>query len=405
MPSGQSRTTGHAESNETGRRPLNILFLCEGDAETRDSWSGVSQSIVKGLRAEGHTVIPGDVDLYGMERIGVAARTPALSRRRWWVKYHLGRHGWEARSAHSRRWVAEQKDKVDLILQVGATFHAPKIEGLPLLLFCDSNIQMAREGIGTGYSEAAVLREHEIEKIHARESLVYADADYIFTMSHYLSDSFAEHFGVPREQMSTLHCGPNVDVDNLVFSPDDKAADPTILFVGRDFHRKGGDILLAAFEKLRARVPNAKLVMIGNTPKSTPPEGVTMLGFQSRDTASGASAMDMSFRSAHIFCLPTRYDAFGTSFVEAMGYALPCVGPNAWAVPESIADGETGLLVPPEDPAALAEALARLIEDPERAAEMGRAGRERALAQFSWTDMIDTMLDAMYGLVGAQSRS
>ncbi|HTI03926.1 MAG TPA: hypothetical protein VL549_01305, partial [Gemmatimonadales bacterium] len=62
---------------------MNILLLCEGDAESYDSWSGIAKSLVDHLRAAGHTVISGDVDLAGADRWLAAAMTFAIDRRRW----------------------------------------------------------------------------------------------------------------------------------------------------------------------------------------------------------------------------------------------------------------------------------------------------------------------------------
>jgi glycosyltransferase involved in cell wall biosynthesis len=125
------------------------------------------------------------------------------------------------------------------------------------------------------------------------------------------------------------------------------------------------------------------------------PDGVEFVPFQSRDTPGGREAMDRAYRTADVFCIPTRFEPFGTSFVEAMLYGLPCVGPRAWAVPEIIFDGETGILAIPEDPDSYAEALARLLLDRDLARAMGRAGRTRAVAEFSWSGVASKIRDAL----------
>lgn len=372
---------------------MNILLLCEGNAETRDSWSGVSKSVLEHLRAAGHTVIPGDVDLYGFERMAVAARTPARSRRRWWVRYHLDVPGFRARSAHAYERLQALGGDVDVILQVGATFRVPDTGDIPLVLYCDSSIELARAGRSSGYSEAAVLDEAEMNAIRHREATVYRDARYIFTMSELLRRSFIDDFGIPPDRLVTVHCGPNVPLEDVTPARPAQQETPTILFVGRDFERKGGDLLLQAFPQVRHRLPGARLRIVGANTEHVPVDGVDWLGFQSRDTAEGRAAMDTAYRTATVFCVPTRFDPFGTSFIEAMGYGLPCIGPNAWAVPEMISHEKTGLLVPPEDAEALADALVRLLSQPEAAGRMGEAGRRQALAEFSWPKLIDRMLD------------
>jgi starch synthase len=88
---------------------------------------------------------------------------------------------------------------------------------------------------------------------------------------------------------------------------------------------------------------------------------------------------------ATAFVCPSLYEPLGIVNLEAMACGTAVVASRIGGIPEVVVDGETGLLVPPEDPYALAAALNELARDPERAEAMGRAGRERAIAEFDWT--------------------
>lgn len=378
---------------------MKILFLCEGNAETHDSWSGVSRSVVTHLRDAGHSVLTGDVDLYGLPRFQVAARTMAGSMKRWWVRYHLGAPGFRARSRRAAELIAQAPSDLDVVLQVGATFGLPRYLRIPVALYCDSNIELSRSGSATGCSEASLLTDTELTAVRQREAGVYASAGVIFTMSDMLRQSFIRDFHLHPDRLVTVHCAPNVPFPDLLSETVDDAP-PTVLFVGRDFGRKGGALLLEAFSQVRRRVPSARVRFVGcadSAPEGSPP-WAEFFGFQSRDTAEGRKAMHGLYRSASVFCLPTKFEPFGTSFVEAMGYGLPCVGPDAWAVPEIIADGETGYLVPPDDVPALANALGRLLENHEMVARMGRAGRARALELFTWPRIAMRMSEVLSSL-------
>jgi glycosyltransferase involved in cell wall biosynthesis len=376
---------------------MRILLLCEGDAEMHASWSGVSRSLVEHLRSAGHTVLPADVELYGAWRLLVAGLSLAWPRKRWWVRYRLGAMAFRVRSAMCARRVRELGRDIDVVLQVGATFHLPEQIGVPVALYCDSNIELSRSGASTGHSEASFLTPGEIDGIRMREAGVYGGADLIFTMSERVRQSFITDFGLSPERLITVHCAPNVSREVEVLASAE--GPPRILFVGRDFGRKGGDLLLQAFADVRRRIPEARLLMVGSRPKLEPPAGVEFMGFQSRDTLEGRQAMEQAYLTSTVFCLPTRFEPFGTSFVEAMLYQLPCVGPNAWAVPEIIRDGETGLLVPPEDPKALADALVRLLSDRELAQRLGEAARYRTLEHFTWPGVVSRMVEAMQPLL------
>jgi glycosyltransferase involved in cell wall biosynthesis len=143
-------------------------------------------------------------------------------------------------------------------------------------------------------------------------------------------------------------------------------------------------LLLSAFEEVRRRVPEAELHIVGAVPPGAAMPGVHAHGFISRATTDGARTLDAIFRRASVFCMPSHYEPFGIAFVEAMLAGLPCVGTTAWAMPEIIADGETGWLVPPDDSVALARALIDALGDPGRAVAFGARGRQRALEHFTW---------------------
>jgi starch synthase len=87
---------------------------------------------------------------------------------------------------------------------------------------------------------------------------------------------------------------------------------------------------------------------------------------------------------AAVFAIPSVYEPLGIVNLEAMACGTAVVGSRTGGIPEVVADGETGLLVPPGDAEALAAALNVLLRDPDRAQAMGQAGRKRAIAEFGW---------------------
>ena len=90
---------------------------------------------------------------------------------------------------------------------------------------------------------------------------------------------------------------------------------------------------------------------------------------------------------ATVFACPSLYEPLGIVNLEAMACGTAVVGSKVGGIPEVVADGQTGLLVPPGDPAALAQAVNELVTDERQAAEMGRRGRARAEAEFGWASI------------------
>jgi alpha-maltose-1-phosphate synthase len=380
---------------------MNILFLCEGDAESWRSWSGISKSLVDQLRADGHRVDVGDVDLDGPDRWLAAAATISRGRRRWGTRYHLSAVPFRLRSRRANRHVRGRRNQVDLILQIGATFNVRRDAGVPYCVCSDSNIRMAQYGAPSGYSDAAPLTEKSLAAITQRERQVYQGAAALFPLSERLRRSFIDDFGIPPDRVRAIYAGPNLDPARLPSAAVAPAASrpPTILFVGLQFHRKGGDLLVESFRRLRTRVPSARLLLAGVPCGTVDEPGVTCLGALDKNVPSGAAALANAYASADVFALPTRFEPFGIAFVEAMHFGLPCVGPKAWAVPEIIADGETGYTVPVDDCDALTNRLWRLLSDRALARTMGEAGRARAHGLFTWPRVIARMTDVMTAVV------
>jgi glycosyltransferase involved in cell wall biosynthesis len=154
---------------------------------------------------------------------------------------------------------------------------------------------------------------------------------------------------------------------------------PRVLFVGGDFVRKGGLDLLEAWRHGELyRIARLDLVTDWPLPVIDLP-GVRVV----RGVGSYSPEWSELWKTADIFAMPTHNEAFGTVYLEAAAAGLPRIGTNINAVPELIADGESGLLVPAGDPAALAAALRRLIESPELRREFGSAARARVIQRSS----------------------
>jgi starch synthase len=168
-------------------------------------------------------------------------------------------------------------------------------------------------------------------------------------------------------------------------------ARPSVAFVGRVTRQKGLSVLLRAAEHLD---PEAQLVLCAGQP-DTPELAAEVNGLVEHLRATRPGVIwipgmlprpDVAQILSHAtaFACPSLYEPLGIVNLEAMACGTAVVGSRVGGIPEVVADGQTGLLVPPGDPAALAVALNALVTDPARAAALGTAGRRRAVAEFSW---------------------
>jgi glycosyltransferase involved in cell wall biosynthesis len=386
---------------------MRFLFLCEGDAESWDSWSGISKSLVDYIRAAGHEVIVANVDVSGADRWLAAGATFAPVRRRWATRYHLGAAPFWLRSRRARHHIMAHRGRIDAIVQIGSTFEPRGRGDIPYFVCSDSNIRVAQQGASSGFSDATPLTHAELDGIARREGRVYHGASALFPLSERLRRSFIDDFGIAAVRVKAIYAGPNFDVARVpdTPAPNAQAHPPTVLFVGRQYHRKGGDVLVESFRQVRSWLPDARLMIAGLPPGHLDVAGVTCLGDLDKGTDAGWRALSDAYASANVFALPTRFEPFGIAFVEAMHFGLPCIGPEAWAVPEIIANGETGFTVPVDDVERLTDRLLQLLTQTDLARRMGEAGRARARAMFTWPRVVRRMLDVMTPLVDARGHA
>ena len=357
---------------------MKLLLLSEGDPEKPFAFSGTGKSLLDHLRAHGHTVRTVDVDLHGVSRYiaGAIAWRPARMR------------SWNA----SRR-LATSLDGTDALHQNGPTIEPRGRGRTPYFLYCDSNQRIAQR---SQFAVASRLTEREIEEVVARERSVYEGATRIFTISEYARRSFIEDFGIAPDRVQSVGAGPNIDLSRIPErSNEPRSGPPTILFVGGYFRLKGGQVLLRAFERVRAEIPDAKLIVIGARDEQVEAPGVEALGFLRKDNPEHWKKLLDAYASASVFAFPTLFDAFGIVLLEAMLFGLPCVATRNWAIPEIVADGETGYTFPMGDANELASRLLELLRDEEKARRMGAAGRARALSRYTWPAVVDRMSATM----------
>lgn len=166
-----------------------------------------------------------------------------------------------------------------------------------------------------------------------------------------------------------------------------------LLTLGRLVARKGHDAVIRTLPAIAAQVPEVLYIIAGDGPERRRLEQLAReLGVSERVLFLGAVPeinIPALYAAADIFVMPTRQigadvEGFGLVFLEANAFGKPVVGGRSGGVSEAIVDGETGLLVPPNDPAALAEAVLRLWQNSDLAARLGERGRERVREEFRW---------------------
>jgi colanic acid/amylovoran biosynthesis glycosyltransferase len=193
----------------------------------------------------------------------------------------------------------------------------------------------------------------------------------------------------PSAEWSKIHVvrlGVNPDI--YLPRPFRENLDPVeLITVGRLAVVKGHAILLEALDLLCRQGRNVRLRLVGDGPERVNLErAVAARGLSPYVSFTGSLAQDKVlelYRAADLFVLPSFGEGIPVVLMEAMAMEIPCIATRVDGVPELIRDGVNGILVPPADPEALAEAIARLIDDPALRRRLGIAAREEVLATYN----------------------
>lgn len=188
---------------------------------------------------------------------------------------------------------------------------------------------------------------------------------------------------------------------------------PLLLTVARLVRRKGHDLVLDAMAHLRAEGLDVRYAVVGDGPElSALKAKAEALGLGPWVIFAGAVAeadLPCWYAACDVFVMPSRDvpgeppEGFGLVYLEANAAGKPVVGARTGGVEDAIADGESGLLVPPEDSRALAIALARLLGDRALATQLGQRGHARVLEQFTWQRVAERFLAALDEVTASQA--
>ncbi len=255
-------------------------------------------------------------------------------------------------------------------------------------LFLDLSAYEGRRAQAFGIGE---LSDQEFDLLcqHQREML--SQVDGVLTPSTFAADSISRDFDFPREKITAFGCGAALP-ERISEVACDGAAVPNVLFVGRDWNRKGGPMVHKAWQLLRQRIPNVTLTIIGPTVQPVAEPGVQFIGFLDKTSRAGLERLRSEFQKASAFCMPTLCEPWGLVFVEAMIFGAPVVSFDAWSLPDIVEDGVTGFLVKKHDAEALCDALYRVIADRELASRMKQFAFHRATSVLSWQCCADRLL-------------
>ncbi|HVG78114.1 MAG TPA: glycogen synthase [Patescibacteria group bacterium] len=239
--------------------------------------------------------------------------------------------------------------------------------------------------LGSGYLVSSWIEKTAVESAHR-----------VIAVSHKMREDILEYFKADPARVVVIHNG--IDPDQFRRTTDRDALDrlgvraPYVLFVGRITDQKGIFHLLEAAKALPAGV---QVVVCASAPDTPEIEERLRRAVAGQPNVKWINEMvpvpvvTQLYSHAAVFCCPSVYEPFGLINLEAMACETPVVASGVGGILEVVEHGKTGLLVPPAQPAALAEALTRVLGNRDRARDMGKAGRRRVEEKFAWASVAE----------------
>jgi glycosyltransferase involved in cell wall biosynthesis len=281
---------------------------------------------------------------------------------------------------------AHSLDAVFFHTQVPAMLRPRWVSRIPSVISVDATPRQYDQ-LGSFYQHG--VDPPAIERLKLRVTRArFAEAAHVVAWSAWAKQGLVDEYGVPTEIVSVIPPGVDVNEWSEPPRPDDRPGPVRILFVGGDLERKGGLVLIEAFQSIRDLDVELHLVTRDDV-QSAP--GIHV----HRGLQPNSSELRALYRMADLFALPTFGDCLPMVLSEAGAAALPTISTRVAAIPEVVIDGVTGLLVPPGDVSTLSDAIRRLVTRGDERVQFGSRAASHIAENFDTATNTARLLDVV----------
>jgi glycosyltransferase involved in cell wall biosynthesis len=345
--------------------------------------SGYSRSLVKGLAQHGllrqefslKQMRPIDA-LTGALGLTFGSKGPRLAVRRRWL--------WSERASRTlEKRLADILDRAGdrgTFLQIGTFIEINRRFG-PYGVILDMTIPQAYRA---GRFAVSRLSQRQYKQAVDVQRRVLLGSVHAFPMSEWARRSLIEDFGLDPARSTAVYAGPSVSIPDDVSVP---KRPHQILFVGIDWHRKGGPLLVEGFRQLRDRLPTAELVVVGCTPTIDCP-GVRIEGYLSPNDPTAQRRLGSLYQESSCLALMSDFEPLGNVIIEAFARGLPVIAYDTGPQGEIVRDGENGVVLHDREPQTIADGLYRILCDPAKCRLMGERARQLVNAELNWDSIV-----------------
>ena len=375
-----------------------MAFVTVHDPADRTAWSGINWSMAAGFRENGtelHHIGPLD-QRHSLAQLARQAAYLGLLRRHSAERQPAVLDGY-ARQVEG----ALDGTAVDVVLSP-STIPIAYLRRPRLAFWTDATFDV----LYAEYPGLSRLSGASVRAAHEQERAALEAAGLAVYASRWAAESAVERYGADPAKVHVVPFGANLvdpksraEVEELVES---RPSEPCrLLWVGTDWERKQGAFALEVAREVNSRGLRAEMTLVGDTP----PDGVRLpgharhVGWVDKWSDAGRREFDGYFSAAHFFVLPTAAECAGCVFSEAGAYGVPVLGPAVGGLPDTIVDGENGLLMDREaSPADWADALVAVWGDQGRYKGLALSSHRRFEEVLNWRVAARRVLELIDGL-------
>lgn len=286
----------------------------------------------------------------------------------------------------------DKKNRADSYLMF-SEHQFPGVNNSYVFIDCSVDFTYRKQQEHVAYKQYLPLYQEKSKSLIAKrekEALeFYQNCKGIFTMGQWLAEDLVQNTGIAPEKVHCVGGGCNIDIEKI--DPSQKQGNK-ILFVGKDFFRKGGIQVLDAFKLIDKKEPEKYTLYIAG-PKSWPldtpiPKNVVFLGLLKTDE------LIKYYNMADLFVMPSIFEAYGIVFAEALIFGLPCIGRNAFSMKDFIQPGVNGDLVETEEPEELANKILSVLNNQNIRKNVNKY-RKEYIKRYSWNSVAQRILNVM----------
>jgi glycosyltransferase involved in cell wall biosynthesis len=358
--------------------PLRVVIAAQHDPLSPRTWSGIPAGLAAGMRAHGVEVDGVSSSLgRNLDRILPIVVSGRRSARRA-VDYG-------ARMSRIRSVVTSQRMRrlaPDAVVQIGTGFCLDP--ALRVATFEDATVLQsthAQPDRYTGVTDRVLLEWSE------RQRSIYRDVRACCCATEWTKQSIVNDYGIPSGKVHVTGFGRNLELTPVRRD----WSTPRFLWIGRDWVRKNGQLVLDVFQEIRRDHPKAEIDFVGQHPSLRGREGVRGHGLLSIHEERGRERLRTLLEHATVFVMPSKFEPFGMVYVEAGAAGVASIGTTSGGAPEAVGDG--GVVLDPHNRLALRSSMS-MLADPVVAQELGRRA-ERHAAHFTWPAVAGRLLRAI----------